>query len=91
MYAWPHRERAPGAEWQSGVGVPVHRRAACLQLTFQAAGPPEARVCHHLLILFAGLILIGALDLADATRVQPVVRPYSDGHEAEGSKGPHRS
>lgn len=60
------------------------------RLTFQAARPPEARVRHHLLVLFASLVLVGALDFADAARVQPVVCAHGDGHEAEGGKGPHR-
>ncbi|MEQ2273834.1 hypothetical protein XENORESO_009701 [Xenotaenia resolanae] len=44
---------------------------------------------HYLLVLLACLVFVGALYLADATRVQPVVCPHSDSHEAKGSKGPH--
>lgn len=45
---------------------------------------------HHLLILLAGLILAHGLGLADASRVEPVVRADRDGHEAEGGEGAHR-
>lgn len=45
---------------------------------------------HHFLVLLAGLVLVGTLDLADAARVQPVVCPHSDGHKAEGGEGPYR-
>jgi len=65
----------------------IHMRVL---LTFQAAGPPEARVGHHLLVLLAGLVLVHGLAPAGAARVQPVVRADRDGHEAEGREGPHR-
>lgn len=45
---------------------------------------------HHLLILLAGLVLTHGLGLADASRVEPVVRADRDGHEAEGGECAHR-
>lgn len=46
---------------------------------------------HDLLVLLAGLVLVGRLDLADAARVQPVVCAHGDGHEAERGKRAHRA
>lgn len=57
--------------------------------TFQAARPPQARVGHDLFVLLAGLILVGCLDLADTTWVQPVICAHGNGHEAERGKRAH--
>lgn len=46
---------------------------------------------HDLLVLLAGLVLIGRLDLADPTRVQPVVCAHGDRHEAERGERAHRA
>ncbi len=58
--------------------------------TFQTAGPPQAGVGHHLLVLLDGLVLVSTLDFADPARVEPVVGPHRDGHQTEGGEGAHR-
>lgn len=60
------------------------------RLTFQATCPPQSRVGHHLFVLLAGLVLVVALDLTHAARVQPVVRAHRDSHETEGGERAHR-
>lgn len=59
-------------------------------LTFQTTSPPQPRMGHDLLVLFARLVLVVALDLAHAARVEPVVRAHRDGHEAERCEGANR-
>ncbi len=58
--------------------------------TFQTAGPPQARMGHHLLVLLDGLVLVSTLYFADPAWVEPVVRPHRDGHQTEGGEGAHR-
>lgn len=58
--------------------------------TFQTAGPPEAGVRHYLLVLAARVVVAAAFHAADPSRVQPVVCPHCDGHEAEGGERAHR-
>lgn len=45
---------------------------------------------HHLLVLAARVVVAAALHAADPARVQPVVGPHGDGHEAEGGERAHR-
>lgn len=47
-------------------------------------------MCHHLLVLLHGLVLVVALGFARPSGVQPVIRPHGDGHEAEGGERANR-
>lgn len=71
-------------EYELDVRFDVLIRYFRLVLTFKATRPPQSRVGHDLLVLFARLIFVVGLDLAHAARVEPIVRAHCDGHETEG-------
>lgn len=79
-----------GPTLRSSLGFRCRTTAGLRSLTFQTAGPPQARVGHHLLVFLAGLVLVATLRFADAARVQPIVGSHGDGHQTEGGEGAHR-
>lgn len=46
---------------------------------------------HHFLIFPARFVLVITFDPAHSSRVQPVVRPHSDSHQAESGESAHCS
>lgn len=56
--------------------------------TFHAALTPETWMCQNLFVLLARLVVARAVRATHSGRVQPIVRPYCDGHQAESCKSP---